>query len=357
MDGIDAVLCKNDSGSFVTLQAVSTAFEADLLPILHQLCSPGENELHLSRQAGIRLSFAYANAVEQLLFETKISPSDITAIGVHGQTVRHMPIGCDKSLPYTVQLVCPATLAVATQIDVVSDFRTKDMVLGGQGAPLVPAFHHAVFAHESATRCVINIGGISNFTALAPQSVPYGYDTGPGNTILDQWTKTHLGIAYDDKGQWAASGQVNQDLLSRLIADDYFTQAPPKSTGREHFNLTWLQQHLAASPAIPAADVQATLVELTAISIANEVSKDADDKEYYVCGGGVYNDTLMTRLAFHLKQSTMATTDQLNVHPMHVEAAAFAWLAYAFTNRLHGNVREVTGANKHCVLGSFTPFA
>ena len=357
MDGVDAVLCQQSGSDFSTINAVSTEFDNALLRQLHQLCTPGFDEIHIGQQASVALSHHYARAVQLLLENSQLAPQHIAAIGCHGQTVRHAPPGTGTRYPYTLQLGCPATLATQTQIDVVSDFRMKDIALTGQGAPLVPIFHHSVFASEQNRRCIINIGGISNVTVLQGKQPPLGHDTGPGNTLLDQWIQTHHHQPYDDKGQWAASGTINRALLLDLLNDAYFLKPAPKSTGREYFNMEWLNSILQNHNGVGTQDVQATLVELTAQSIAESIEQTAQTDEYFACGGGTYNAYLMERLAHHLGAKRLATTSELGIHPMQVEAAAFAWLANAFVDRKPGNVPAVTGANKPTILGSFTPFA
>lgn len=292
----------------------------------------------------------FARAALELLRETGVRPSGVRAIGSHGQTVFHEPRGTPA---FTAQLGDPNVIAERTGISTVADFRRRDMSAGGEGAPLAPAFHHAAFGHREHVRAVVNVGGIANLTVLEPgEPAPVlGFDTGPGNTLMDGWAERHLGARYDADGAWAASGAVSADLLDRLRDDDYLRAAPPKSTGREHFHMAWLEARLGdRRPSAP--DVQRTLCELTAITIAEGVVAHAPGAQgVYVCGGGARNSLLMARLADRLAPCPVATTAELGVHPDWVEAAAFAWLAHRTLHGLAGNAPGVTGARRAVVLG------
>ena len=370
MDGVDAVLCDITANKCQTLNAVSISYPANLLSLLHSLCTPTPNELNAMATADRLVAESFAHAVSVLLLETQLSSSDITAIGSHGQTIRHFPQGVElqndvEQKGFTCQIGDPNTLAVLTNIDVVADFRRKDIALGGQGAPLVPAYHNAIFAHDTQPRVLVNIGGIANISVLAAKRdaiAPLGYDTGPGNTLMDAWVKLHLNKPYDDKGQWANTGVVSDDLLTTLLSDSYFHQTAPKSTGREYFNIAWLTSYLdtlANSQActLPPQDVQATLLALTATSIADEINKQKMPigAQVIVCGGGAFNPVLMQRIANLLPSYQVSDSHSINIHPQHVEGAAFAWLAFAHNNNIPGNVPAVTGASREAVLGIFCP--
>ncbi|MDO6567250.1 anhydro-N-acetylmuramic acid kinase [Alteromonas sp. 1_MG-2023] len=378
MDGVDAVLCDITVDKCQTLHAVSIPYPANLLSLLHSLCTPSHNELNAMATADRLVAYSFAQAVSVLLSETQLSPSDITAIGSHGQTIRHFPQGIElqndiEQKGFTCQIGDPNTLAVLTGIDVIADFRRKDIALGGQGAPLVPAYHNAIFAHDTHPRVLVNIGGIANISVLAPkrnEAPPLGYDTGPGNTLMDGWIKQHLNLPYDDKGQWADTGLVSDSLLTKLLCDSYFHQAAPKSTGREYFNLAWLTSHIDAltrpsaievasseASTLSPQDVQATLLALTATSIADEISKHQlpQEAEVIVCGGGAFNPVLMQRISSLLPQYHVSDSRSINIHPQHVEGAAFAWLAFAHKNNIPGNVPAVTGASREAVLGVLCP--
>jgi anhydro-N-acetylmuramic acid kinase len=289
-----------------------------------------------------RLAERYAEAVGRLLEQAGTEPSEVTAIGAHGQTVRHRP-----ELGYTVQVLAPAHLAERCAIDVVADLRSADIAAQGQGAPLVPAFHRLVFGRGTETRTIANLGGIANITVLAPDGSVTGHDTGPGNTLLDGWCQRHRGTRFDDDGRWAASGRVDQRLLGSLLSEPYFARPAPKSTGRDLFHLDWLDGHLAGAPGVEAADVQATLLELTARTLVDDVIR-AGSRSLHVCGGGARNGALMTRLARLLDARSpgtpVATTEALGIAPQAVECCAFAWLAMRRIDRLPGNLETVTGA-------------
>lgn len=363
LDAIDAVVisCDNgcdsgydsgyDNGQLELIASNEFPFPDQLRNQLAELIStaPDVNLDHLG-SAHRELGEAYAAAVNALLESSGIEAGAVTAIGCHGQTVRHQP---EADQPFTLQIGDAALLAAATNITVVNDFRSADMALGGQGAPLVPAFHRFAFGSSTRQRVVVNIGGIANITVLAPAGETTGFDTGPGNTLIDEWCRQNLGQHFDRNGQWAAQGNVNEPLLDSLLSDNYFSLPPPKSTGREHFNAAWTERHLKGLTQAPRpADIQATLTELTAVSIARSITQTADDAEIYVCGGGARNDTLMQRLAVHLPGKKIAPTTELGIEPDWVEAAAFAWLARARMRGEPGNIPAVTGASAAAVLGA-----
>jgi len=298
----------------------------------------------------------FAEACSELLKNTDHQPHDIIAIGNHGQTIRHRP---DIDKPFSLQIGNAKILAIQTGIDVISDFRTADIEAGGQGAPLAPAFHQAVFQKSETNRVIVNIGGIANITVLPKdKNKPVtGFDCGPGNTLMDAWISFHKQQHYDAEGELASSGKTDAGLLANLLMDEYFQLAPPKSSGFEYFNLEWLNKHLDKEMACKdtaCADVQSTLCDLTAISIIRAINQYASDTdEIFICGGGVHNKELMHRLQA-LTKCSVATTEILGVHPDWVEAMAFAWLAYQNMHQLAGNLPSVTGASKNVVLGEQT---
>ncbi len=346
VDGVDAVVADFSDNKVRTVGHVHAPFAPTLRAQLQALMQPGADEIERAGDASVALARAYADAVAQLLAKTSLAAKDIAAIGAHGQTIRHRP-----ERGFTTQLNAPAHLAELTGIAVVADFRSRDVAAGGQGAPLVPAFHAAVFSGD-VSRAVVNIGGIANVTLLPAKgsSEPVrGFDTGPGNTLLDVWCERHTGKPFDESGAWAAAGRVDAPLLTRLLADPYFAQSAPKSTGRERFNAAWLDAALAAEGrAIAAVDVQATLVSLTAMTINNALVAHGV-ASCFACGGGVFNGPLLRGMLG--AQSTAA----LGVDPMHVEALAFAWLARQCFMSAPGNVPAVTGAKGPRVLGAVYP--
>lgn len=354
MDAVDAVLCDIEPNYFATLGAVSLPYAEELLTKLQTLCAPSSDEISLLGQTDRLVGEHFAKSVRQLLDRYQLNSNDIVAIGSHGQTIRHLPQSANQQ-GFSLQIGDANTIASITGIDVIADFRRKDIALGGQGAPLVPVFHKAQFHHPLQNRVIINIGGIANVTILAAKDKPVlGFDTGPGNTLMDQWILKHLQQPYDSDGKWSSAGKINAELLAALLDDPFFALPAPKSTGREYFNLPWLDKQLSAFAQLPPQDVQATLVELTAVTIARSISPFSVTNGY-VCGGGVRNQHLMNRLALHLAGIKLCSTASLNIDPQWVEGAAFAWLAYAFVNKQTGNVPSVTGASRAAVLGGLYP--
>lgn len=300
-----------------------------------------------------RLGILFAEAALSLLRQTGVAPREVTAIACHGQTVWHKP---DGAAPCTLQIGDNNRIAAMTGITTVGDFRRRDMALGGQGAPLVPAFHHALLAHPQERRMVLNIGGIANLSLLLPGQPIRGYDTGPGNMLLDAWTWRHRKAPYDQNGRWRSCGQVHQRLLQYLLADGDFLRPAPKSTGREYSNLSWLERHLARLGPIPAQDVQATLAELTAQTIAQQVLLCGGCEHLLVCGGGgARNPLVMHRLSALLPGIEVSSTDKFGVSGDDMEALAFAWLAFRTLSRLPGNLPSVTGAREKTLLGAIYP--
>ncbi len=355
MDGVDGVLGRFRPGPS-PVQVVSHAhrpFAPELSDELLALNSAADNELHRAALAANALARIYAQVVEALLTQGAARREQVLAIGAHGQTVRHRPGEFDGS-GYTIQLNAPALLAELTGIDVVADFRSRDVAAAGQGAPLVPAFHQAVFAQPDHTVGVLNVGGISNLTVLKPGEPALGFDCGPGNALMDHWCRQHTGAPLDDRGKWAASGTVNDALLATLLAEPYFGRAPPKSTGRDLFNPAWLASRLPA--ALRPEDVQATLAELTARACAAAVlGHGLDCRELLVCGGGAFNAHLMARFAQCLPGVQVLTTADRGLPALQVEACAFAWLARAWLMREPGNISQATGARGPRVLGALYP--
>lgn len=350
LDGVDAVLVDFTEPSPQLLGSLLYPFPAALRQQLADLSRPGSNEIERMGIAEAELALCYHQAVQQLLAQTGTHASAITAIGCHGQTIRHRPNGVH---PFTYQIGDMHKLAEWSQIRVVGDFRRRDIALGGQGAPLVPAFHHAIFSGERG-RCILNIGGIANVTLLLPHQTLQGFDTGPGNCLLDSWVELHQQQPFDASGQFAASGRLQPALLASLFSDPYFSLNGPKSTGREYFHLEWLRSHLNDYDCSPA-DVQRTLCRFSAGTMALAISRFAVD-EVFVCGGGAHNPVLLQDLAELMPATRLSTTAELGVHPDWVEAMAFAWLAFAHDQHIPGNVPAVTGARRAAVLGVNFPF-
>jgi anhydro-N-acetylmuramic acid kinase len=359
LDGADAVLADFSHGAIAVLGHASSPFPASLRAELLALNTPGGNdELHRAALAANALARVYAELTRSLLADVGVAAEAVLAIGAHGQTVRHRPLEFDE-VGYSLQLNNPALLAELTGIDVVADFRTRDLAAGGQGAPLVPAFHRALFQRADEPVAVLNIGGISNLSLLPRASDPngkvLGFDCGPGNALMDHWCQSHLGHPYDAGGQWASGARVLPELLARLLAEPYFARNPPKSTGRDLFNPEWLASQLLGTPARPA-DVQATLAELTACCCAADVQRHGPDtRRLVVCGGGAMNLHLMARIAALLPQVQVQSSEQCGLPPQQVEAAAFAWLAHAALRRQPGNLASVTGARGQRTLGALYP--
>jgi len=350
-----------------TLAFRSRPMPPALRDALQALQQPGHDELARAALAANSLSDLYAEVVADLLEAAGCRPADLAAIGAHGQTVRHRP-----EFGYTIQLLNPARLAERSGIAVIADFRSGDLAAGGQGAPLAPGFHATVFAHPLKRRAIVNLGGIANVSLIAPadsqRTQPVsGFDTGPANTLLDEWCRRHTGQDFDRDGAWAASGKVIAPLLARMLDQPYFRAPAPKSTGRDLFEPAWLDAQLQAvlpestgaqaSARVPAPDprdVQATLAELTAITVA-EPCRAFGAEEVWICGGGVNNADLMRRLADRVAPAAVAGTDKLGIDPQAVEATAFAWLAHRRLSGKPGNLPTVTGAEGPRVLGAIWP--
>ncbi len=363
LDGVDAVLvdfspaASSPPRPFAVLAHASEPMPAALGAELLALNTSGEDELHRAALAANALVRLYAQAVQALLADTNVAATQVRAIGAHGQTLRHRP-GAFDGIGYTVQINNGALLAELTGIDVVADFRSRDVAAGGQGAPLVPAFHRAVFGQDGRAVAVINLGGIGNLTALGADASTLGFDCGPGNALMDHWCRQHTGQPFDRDGAWGAGGRVLPALLEAMQAEPYFHLPPPKSTGRDLFNPAWLEAQLQVLPGAPpnAQDVQATLAELTAASCAAAVTAHArDTATVLLCGGGALNGHVRRRIAALLPGSAVRLTNEVGLGVLQVEAAAFAWLAKAFIERRPGNLVSATGAAGPRILGALHP--
>lgn len=351
IDSIDAALIEYRAGQFSFLDALNLPIDQSLRQSLLELCQATTVDLDLVGACDRDLGQLFADSALQLLHQAKLKPSDVRAIGCHGQTIRHRPTTADRG-PFTWQIGDPNIIALRTGIDTVADFRRMDMAAGGQAAPLAPIFHQALFGTADCNRTLLNIGGMSNVTWLPTEGDIKGFDLGPGNALMDGWIARHLKQSYDHNGNWADGGTADPELLARLLNHPFFGLAPPKSTGREDFHLQWLDSHIAAiSKTITAQDVQATLLELTAQTIAQGIQSGYLGEELYVCGGGAHNTALMSRLTALLTPTPVASTDQLYIAPDWVEACGFAWLAHQRIAQLAGNHSAVTGARTHHILG------
>lgn len=349
IDGADAILADFTDPTPRVIGFQSVPFASDLRADLLALNAAGDNEIERSHLAANRLAECYANAVTALLKQAGVTANEVIAAGCHGQTVRHRP-----DFGFTVQLNNPALIAELIGIDTVADFRSRDVAAGGQGAPLVPVFHDGVFRSPDETRVVVNIGGIANVTILQPGKPAWGFDCGPGNCLMDAWIDKHRGTPFDENGCWAAQGQLLAGLASECLADGYFCKAPPKSTGRDHFHLAWLERRLTGSKR--AVDVQATLLELTAVSIATAIQRYAPDcSRALLCGGGAQNGALMARISQLLPGAKVDTTNAYGVPAQQVEALAFAWLAKQTIQRSSVDLRSTTGSRHAVVLGAIYP--
>ena len=352
LDGVDAVLADFGSTRAQVLAHASLPLPDTLRAELLALNQAGSNEIHRAALAGNALARLYAQAVRQVLLHAGATAAQVRAVGAHGQTVRHRPQEFDGT-GYTVQLNAPALLAELCGIDVVADFRSRDVAAGGQGAPLVPPFHRVFFADAAQTRVVLNIGGIANLTVLRPtQADAPGFDCGPGNMLMDAWCQAHTGAPFDADGRWAASGTLQEPLLAHLLREPFFALPVPKSTGRDLFNDAWLQRHLASHPGLAPADVQATLTALTAHSAAQAVRDyAADARQLIVCGGGACNGHLMDLLRRALPHCQVLESTALGLPALQVEATAFAWLARQTIGGEPTSLPSATGARGARVLG------
>ncbi|MDR4516714.1 MAG: anhydro-N-acetylmuramic acid kinase [Nitrosomonas sp.] len=351
LDGIDAVLVDFKPQPPSIHKTFFLAFDAVFKSELLALHDAGHDELNKAALASIQLAQLYAQAVNSLLIDCAIIPKDVIAIGCHGQTVRHHP---ENDKHYSIQLVNAALLVELTGITVVTDFRSRDLAAGGQGAPLVPAFHKAMFMDSSHHRVIVNIGGIANLTNLDPGNIVSGFDCGPGNILMDAWCLQHTEQPFDNNGQWSATGQIIPALLDKFLSNDFFSCPPPKSTGRDLFSSEWLRSHLQGNES--PEDVQATLMQLTVLSIANSIQEYyPTSTEVYLCGGGAHNLQIVQHLKSVLSNKKVSITDELGVAVDWVEAFAFAWLARQTILRQPGNITSVTGARGDRILGAIYP--
>lgn len=359
LDGVDGVLAEQgpDARPLQSRGHVHLPFPPDLRAELLALNQSGPDELHRAALAANALVRVYAEVVQRLLRQDSLEAAAVFAIGAHGQTVRHQPGNFDGT-GYTLQLINGALLAELTGITVVCDFRSRDVAAGGQGAPLVPAFHAASFSRPGEVRAVLNLGGIANLTLLRADGGVLGFDSGPANVLMDLWCQRHTGQAHDEDGRWAASGRVDETLMAKFLAEPYFALSPPKSTGRDLFHAPWLDGRLADGVSRSPADVMATLAALTARTVAAALWAHAPGtKALFVCGGGAHNGHLLDLLRQALQGVEVSTTAALGVAPDQVEALAFAWLAQACLAGKAGNVPAVTGARGARVLGAVYPAA
>lgn len=346
-DGADAVLVDWSTGR--TVSFASQPYSAHLKGALLSLSAPGDNEIDRAGEVANELARVYASAVRNLLAQANIRRADVKCIACHGQTIRHRP-----ERGFTVQLQNAALLAELTGITVIADFRSRDIAAGGQGAPMAPAFHEALFAHPTIPRAVVNIGGISNISCLLPGLDVSGFDCGPGNVLMDYWVAKHLATPFDDGGRWARSGVCDRQLLGALQQEPYFTLPPPKSTGRELFNAEWLAQRLVRTD-LKAEDVQATLLELTCSAISKATDNYCSNcREIIVCGGGAQNDALLERLR-SLSGREVMRSDSLGIPANHVEALGFAWLGKRALELIPTSTQRATGSAHEVILGAIYP--
>ncbi len=352
MDGIDAVLVSfNGRHSHI----ISSHTEPYPDAVRHRLLSASQNQAAPDElgELDTLTGSLFAQAATEVIRKGEISPSSVRAIGSHGQTIRHQPSGAS---PFTIQIGNPALISEAIGITTVADFRRRDMASGGQGAPLVPAFHKAFFSSDSEDRCLLNLGGIANITWLpADPTLPVvGFDTGPANALMDAWCLDQTGLPFDSEGHWAKEGNVDSDLLTDMLSDAYFSRKPPKSTGKERFNLDWVKTLAGRHPDTPAEDIQRTLLQLTVASVANQLPKQGGFR-LYVCGGGTRNPVLMEELGKALPDTRLTLTSELGLDPQLVEPVAFAWLAKQALEGQPGNLPDVTGAKGPRILGAIYP--
>ena len=355
LDGVDGVLADFSHGQIRVLSHHAAPLPTGLREEFHALNEATDNELHRAALAGKALAEVYNEVVQALLLHSSTPATRICAVGAHGQTVRHLPRQAD-GVGYTLQINQPALLAELCGIDVVADFRSRDVAAGGQGAPLVPPFHQAVFGQSGEHRAVLNLGGIANLTLLkaAPEQELCGFDCGPANGLMDLWCRQNRGMDFDAHGAWARSGTLHQGLLAAMQTEPFFHAAWPKSTGRDLFNARWLAQHLMAFPPIAAQDVQATLAELTAWGVAYAL-RDCGAETVIACGGGVLNSYLMERLRALMPERKLEPSDAWGLPAQQVEACAFAWLARQHDQNQLASKPEVTGARSARILGARYP--
>jgi anhydro-N-acetylmuramic acid kinase len=352
LDGVDVVLAAIDERMVAQQASYSHPIPLELKNAILGMCQGQQVTLAQVGDLDTRLGILFGEAVLGLMKQAGITAEEVTAIGCHGQTVWHQPKG---DATFSMQLGDNNRIAAMTGVTTIGDFRRRDMAFGGQGAPLVPAFHQALLAHPTERRMILNIGGIANLSLLLPGQPIRGYDTGPGNMLLDAWIWRHRGQPYDKNAEWANSGRVNLTLLQQMLSDPYFAEPAPKSTGREYFNIAWLEKQLSKVHELAPEDVQATLAELTAVSIAEQVQLAGSCDRLMVCGGGARNPLVMARLSAMLPGTEVSTTDSFGISGDDMEALAFAWLAFRTLSGKAGNLPSVTGASQETVLGAIYP--
>ena len=355
LDGIDAVLVRFQNNDAKLLESICLPLSSNLKDEIKSLINPAENEINRLTSLDVQLGKAFSNAVKQLIDKANVKKEHIIAIGSHGQTIRHLPTA---EHPSTLQIADPNIIAEATGITTVADFRRRDMAAGGQGAPLVPAFHEQIFRDARKNRVILNLGGIANITTLPADKnkAITGFDTGPANTLINHWIQQQQNKTFDERGKWALTGEINQNFLKELLNDDYFKLAPPKSTGTEYFNSAWLSKKLSAFPFLAAEDVQVSLTAFTATTISAAINEHTSKtEEIIICGGGVHNDFLIKLLKRYLPNIEINSSVNYGVDPDYVEATAFAWLAKHTMEHKPGNLPEVTGATRKVILGGIYP--
>jgi len=352
MDAVDGALVHFSDNKFKLIEYQQHSFPHDIRKTLKELTS--ESTIDQISRLDVRLGRLFGETALSLIKKCRINRNEINAIGSHGQTILHRP---ENPEPYSLQIADPNIIAYMTGIKTVTDFRRMDMAAGGQGAPLAPLFHAYLFRHQTVDRVILNIGGMANITVLpaVKKNLPVlGFDTGPGNVLLDAWIKQHTGRNMDEDGQWAASGKCDDELLNNLLDDEYFKMPPPKSTGRDYFNLGWLERKLkCAKQSLSPQDIQVTLIQLTVNNITFAIKRHAETaREIIACGGGVHNLELMKFLVNQLKNHDVKTTEEFDIDPDAIEAMTFAWLAKCRLEGLPGNLPSVTGAKSPCILGA-----
>lgn len=354
MDGIDAALVEFSNNKIKLLASHQHSIPSVLKNKLQSLCQNDNSTcIDMLGETDTELGLLFAEATNALLQKSNTQAEQIAAIGSHGQTIRHQP---NLKNSFSLQIGDANRISYNTGITTVADFRRKDMAAGGEGAPLAPAFHQQVFYSAQENRAALNIGGIANITYLGADKKCFGFDTGPGNTLMDAWIQQHQNIAFDENGEWAAGGTIDKKLLGKLMQDDFISQAHPKSTGREHYHLHWLQEQLSTFDNLSPQQVQATLCQFTCDSIVSAIENNLSNIDtLIICGGGIHNNHLMNLLSGKLKHINVESSEAFGVAPDWVEAIAFAWLARQTMNNVAGNIPSVTGAEKSVVLGAIYP--
>lgn len=354
VDAVDAALIDFNKSTPSIIHSLTLAIPEKIKDAVFNLAVSGDNEIKKMQHLDQAFAYLFSKATQALCKEASVSPNQVKAIGSHGQTIRHYPPSSNTTLAYSLQIGDPNIIAEETGISTVADFRRRDIAAGGHGAPLTPAFHSALLHSNSNDRIILNMGGIANITYLPTKGQIIGFDTGPANSLMDSWCQQQTGKPFDKGGHWASSGQINQALLNQLLKNPFFSEKPPKSTGRERFNLPWLQAELQVfKETLAPEDVQATLLELTAesITISIDVIDESNSADIYTCGGGSHNTFLINRLREKLSPRKLGSTEALGIHPDWVEAIAFAWFAKQTMERKPSNSPSTTGAKKRVILG------